>query len=127
MAACLERGLRDVERAARIVHLRRLEEMPDSLVTGSATSVFKAGQELGLIPGEASERLIGAALMWRNLAGIRQLILEDDVPEDELPDSVRSIMAQACGQEHWEALVDAVHDAATATESGLNTVLSSSR
>ena len=123
LAACLQRGLRDVERAARLLQLTHLADMPGSLITGNAASVFQAARALEVIPGEVAEQLSGAALTLRNLHGIRQLVMEDDAPVETLSDKARTTMAQSCDREDFDSLVRAVHEATAAAESGLAAVI----
>ncbi len=123
LTACMQRGLRDVERAAGLLQLACPEEMPDSLTTDNAASVFKAGQALGTIPGEVAEQLTGAAIMWRNLHGFRKLILEDGASFESMANKARMVVAQSCDQADFDRLTVAAREAAAATESGLATVI----
>ena len=119
LVACMQQGLRDIERAARLLQLTHLAQMPGSLITSNAASVFQAGQVLEAIPGEVAEQLSGATLMWRNLYGIRQLVIADDTPVESMTDKVKMTFARSCGQADFDQLAEAVREAAAATESGL--------
>ncbi len=123
LISSMQQGLRDVERAARLLQLTHLPEMPGSLITSNAASVFQAGQALEVIPREVAEQLSGAARMWRNLYGIRQLVMEDDTPVESMPDKVRMTFARSCDQADFDELTEAVREATAATESGLDAII----
>ncbi len=119
LAACMERGLQDIECAARLLQLIHLAEMPGSLITSNAAAVFQAGQALEVISAEVAEQLTGATMMWRNLYGIRQLVMEDDTPVESMKEKVRLTIAQSCDQADFDQLVTAVRETVAATGRGL--------
>ncbi len=123
LISSMQQGLRDVERAARLLQLTHLSEMPGSLITCNAASVFQAGRALEVISGEVAEQLSGAAVMWRNLYGIRQLIMEDDTPVESMADKVRMAFARSCNQIGFDQLTESVREASAATESGLTAII----
>ncbi len=123
----MQKGHRDIECAARLLQLTHLAEMPGSLITGDAASVFQAGKSLGVISHSDAEQLTGAAQMWRNLQGILRLVIEDDTEIEAKSDKVRMIMAQSCDQADFDRLTMAVRESVAATKSGLATIAAQGR
>ncbi len=123
LMTCIQRGLTGVERAARLLQLTHLTEMPGSLVTGDATSIFQAGKALAIISEELAAQLVGATSMWRTLHGMRQLIVEETTSEESLSESVKQALAQACDQEDFTQLIQTAHETVMTTENQLTTTL----
>ena len=96
-------GLRDIERAARLLQLSIAGDAPE--VPGpDAVSVFQTARERGLVSDDAAERLAEAAKMWRNLRGALRLVGADDFAVETAAPKTRSAIARACGQSDFEAL-----------------------
>ena len=104
-------GLRDVERAARLLQLSHVDADPD-LPSPAATSVFRAAGGRGWIPEDAAERLADAAKRWRNLQGIVGLVAEDGFAVEKAPPKVQTVIARACGAEDFAALIAVVRETA---------------
>ncbi len=94
-------GLEDVERAARLLQLTDASQ-DDSAPT--AAQLFDAA---------GTEPLAGAAAMWRDLQGVTRLIGEDGFDAAAAGPKVKSLVANACGQEDFDALKSAVTETAS--------------
>ena len=94
-------GLRDVERAARLL---RPKQVPGDDPASGAVSVFRSA---------GVEPLAEAASLWRNLQGILRLVGEEDFKAEEAGPKARAIIASACGAENFEALGAQVEDTAS--------------
>ena len=105
-------GLRDVERAARLLQLTHAGADPDFPSSPAATSVFRAAGARGWTPEDPAERLADAAKRWRNLRGIVGLVAEDGFAVEEAPPMVQAVIARACGMEDFEALTAMVSEMA---------------
>ena len=124
----MDRGLEDVERAARILQLTHITKLPESLTTGDAASIFREARAEGLISSETAEYLTDAAKMWRSLRGIQRLIMEDGTTIATLTEKAKTTLATSCDDlADFDALMTAVHKTAAATRSGLKAVLTQDR
>ena len=94
-------GLRDVERAARL--LRPKQGRGDDPASGAAAVFRNAG----------AEPLAEAASLWRNLQGILRLVGEEDFKAEEAGPKAKAVIASACGAENFEALGAEVEDTAS--------------
>ena len=104
-------GLRDIERAARLLQLTHAGETPEFLAL-DATSVFRAAVAQGAVAQDVADRLAEASVLWRNLRGIARLVGEGDFTAETAPPKVRSVMAQSCGEEDFDALTAAIRETA---------------
>ena len=104
-------GLRDVERAARLLHVAGAAD-PSDTPAPSAASLFKAAGESGRMPREAAERLAEAAATWRNLRGILRLVADDDLAAETAGPKVEAVIARACGSSGFDALIATVRETA---------------
>ena len=97
-------GLADVERAARLLQLEEVRRAgPHGDPAPTARDVL---ERAGAGP------LAEAAAMWRDLQGVMRLVGEEGFDPTGAGPGVRSVVANACGQEDFETLSSAV--AATA-------------
>ena len=96
-------GLDDVERAARYLQLRSNGAGLDDPAP-TAAAVFK---------GAGSEPLAQAAAMWRDLQGITSLIGEKGFDLAGARPKVKSLVANACGHEDFDALESLVTETAS--------------
>ena len=96
-------GLNDVEQAARYLQLTRAGDFLDDPAP-SASAVFEAAGD---------EPLAEAANLWRDLQGVMRLVGEDGFDATAAGVKVRSLVANACGQEDFDALASAVDDTAS--------------
>ena len=96
-------GLDDVERAARFLQLANAGAALDDPAPTAAAVLESAG----------SKPLVQAAAMWRDLQGITRLIGEDGFDAAAAGPKVRSLVANACGHEDFDALRSAVNRTAS--------------
>ena len=122
LAAAMERGIRDVERAARYLQLTRLSEIPEIPGAGDAASIFQAAEAGKVIFSPVAEQLVSASRMWRSLRGIHRLVLDDDTAIEAASDTTRATLAECCDLPDFDALVASVRETAAATASGLESV-----
>lgn len=100
-------GLKDVERAARLLQLTDTGSGSD-IPASDAASVFRKAGESGRIPAAAAQRLAEAAGIWRNLRGILTLVAEDGFEVETASAKVSAVVARACGLDDPETLGAAV-------------------
>ena len=112
----MDRGLLDIERTARTLQLTRLPEMEESLLASDAITVFREAKKHGVIAEDSAERLVRATELMRSLRGIHRLIMDDDEIAENASEKVKSTLAQACGQPDFNALSEAVRQAASEVE-----------
>jgi glutamine synthetase adenylyltransferase len=122
LAVAMERGIRDVERAARYLQLTRLSEIPEIPGAGDAASIFQAAEAGKVIFSPVAEQLVSASRMWRSLRGIHRLVLDDDTAIEAASDTTRATLAECCDLPDFDALVASVRETAAATASGLESV-----
>ena len=96
-------GLDDVERAARFLQVTSAGGDLDNPAP-TATAVFH---------GAGAEPLAQAAAMWRDLQGITSLIGEGGFDAAAAGPKVKSLVANACGHEDFDALESAVTETAS--------------
>ena len=107
-------GLDDVERAARFLQLTNSGAgLHDPAPTAAA--VFAAA---------GAEPLAQAATMWRDLQGITRLIGEEGFDTAAAGTKVKSLVANACGHEDYDALKSAVTATALGAAAQIDTLLS---
>ena len=107
-------GLEDVERAARFLQLTNAPAGFDDPAPTAATVLDAAG----------AEPLAQAAAMWRDLQGITRLVGEEGFDVTAAGPRVKSLVANACGHEDFDALTSAVTETASRTGVGIDTLLS---
>ena len=104
-------GLEDIGRAARFVGLTGQGADPDEPAPAAAAV-------LG-----ASEALLQAADMWRDLQGVLRLVGEEGFDAEAAGSMVRSRIAGACGHEDFAALESAVAETASRAAAEIDTLL----
>ena len=105
-------GLRDIERAARLLYVANAEAA-SATPAPSAASVFEAAGGCGLMPRDAAERLAEAAALWRNLRGVLRLVADDDLAAETAGPKVESVIARVCGSSDFNTLTATVRETAT--------------
>ncbi len=108
-------GGRDVERAARFLQLKHVDDVPDLLAT-DAILIFRVAGESGVVPADLAERLESAAKMWRNLRGILRLVKKDRASAEAATPEIKEVIARACGQDDFDDLTKAIRE--TASQAG---------
>ena len=107
-------GLDDVERAARLLQLTTVGAGLDDPAPAAAAVLGAAG----------AEPLARAAAMWRDLQGITRLVGENGFDATAAGPKVRSLVANACGHEDFDALKAAVAETASRASAEIDTLLS---
>ena len=107
-------GLDDVERAARFLQLAKDGTSLDDPAP-TAVAVFDSA---------GAKPLAEAAAMWRDLQGITRLIGEEGFDATAAGPRVRSLVANACGHEDFDALESAVTGTASRAAAQIDTLLS---
>ncbi len=107
-------GLHEVERAARFLQLTNAGAGLDDPAP-TAAAVFEAAE---------AGPLTQAAALWRDLQGIMRLVVEEGSDAAAAGPKVRSLVANACGHEDFEALETAVAETASRAAAGIDTLLS---
>ena len=105
-------GLDDVERAARFLQLTSVGIGFDDPAP-TATAVFN---------GAGVEPLAQAATMWRDLQGIMSLIGEEGFDATAAGPKVKSLLANACGHEDFDALELVVTETASRAAAEIDTL-----
>ena len=104
-------GLRDIERAARFLHVTNAADASDAPAP-TAASVYKAAGEFSLMPSEAAERLAQATATWRTLRGIVRLVAGDDISVETAGPKVKAVIARVCGSSDFDDLTATVRETA---------------
>ena len=107
-------GLEDIERAARFIQLKDLEAGLDAPAPTAAELFNRAG----------AEPLAQAAILWRDLQGVTRLIGNEEFDAAAAGPKVRSLIANACGHEDFDALNSAVAATASSAAAEADTLLS---
>ena len=107
-------GLEDVERAARFLQLTDAAIGHDDPAP-TAAAVFDAA---------GVEPLARASAMWRDLQGVMRLVGEEGFDADAAGPKVKSLVANACGYEDYDALTSAVAETASSAAAGVDALLS---
>ena len=97
-------GLRDVERAARMLQITHAAEAPEMLSPG-IVSVFQSAAERNLLDAELAARLTTAATLWRNLRGVVRLVDEESKCLAYASEKTKAVSAQACGEDDFSGLL----------------------
>ena len=108
----MQGGLRDVERAARLLQLTHAGDVSGDPAP-MAASVFRAAAKGGSIPDADMEQLAAAATMWRNLQGILRLVADEGFAAETAGPGVKAALARSCGLDDFEALAAAIRDSAS--------------
>ena len=107
-------GLDDVERAARFLQLTSGGAgLDDPAPTAAAVFGSAAG----------AEPLARAAALWRDLQGITRLVGGEGFDAAAAGPKVRSLVANACGHEDFDALRSAVAETASSASDRIDTLL----
>ena len=106
-------GLDHVERAARFLQLTRAGTGSDDPAP-TARAVFS---------GAGAEPLARAAAMWRDLQGIAGLVGEEGLDATAARPKVKTLVANACGHEDFDALESAVAETASRAAAEIDTLL----
>ena len=105
-------GLNDVERAARFLQL-----------TSAGTGLDDpAPTAAAVLNGASAEPLAQAAALWRDLQGITSLIGEEEFDITAAGPKVKSLVANACGQEDFDALEAVVIETASRAAAEIDTL-----
>ena len=110
-----------VEQAAVILRLNHAKQLQQVLHPDVVT-VFRSAAENNLISKDASEQLIEAATMSRNLAGILSLVADDDFMTETTDLNVKSVIARACGLDNFDELDNAISNVVMRSKSALETL-----
>ena len=106
-------GLNDVEKAARYLQLARGGSYLDDPAPSAAAVFDTAG----------AEPLAQAAIMWRDLQGVMRLVGEEGFDATAVGPKVKSLLANACGQEDFDALTSAVAETASRAAVRIDTLV----
>ena len=114
-------GIRDIERAARLLQLILARESTET-PTSDEASLFKAAAEHGVIPSEAAEGLAEAAERWQSLAETLRMIAPETFDIASASPEARNVIARSCGLRNFEDLDAAIRDSASRAAAGLEAV-----
>ena len=106
-------GLNDVEKAARYLQLARGGSYLDDPAPSAAAVFDTAG----------AEPLAQAAIMWRDLQGVMRLVGEEGFDTAAAGPKVKTLLANACGQEDFDALTSAVAETASHAAERIDTLV----
>ena len=107
-------GLDDLERAARFLQL----------TTAGAGLEDPAPSAAAVFGAAGNEPLSQAVAMWRDLQGITRLVGEEGFYTAAAGPKVKSLVANACGHEDFDALEVAVTETASRAAAHVDTLLS---
>ncbi len=96
-------GLRDVERAARLLQVAH-PSLAEEQEAPTAASVFRTACEQHLISKDTARHLAAAAETWRKVNGTLGLLLEPGAAAESAPASVRAVIARSCGEDDFDSL-----------------------
>ncbi len=100
-------GLWDIERAARCLQLT-LSGDQGHITAQRADALLDTAVERHLFPEEAGQRLVETFKLYRRLRGARRLLIGEDRNMESAEPGVKSVIAQACGMDDFEALAAAM-------------------
>lgn len=106
-------GLRDVERAARLLQITHAAEAPEILSPG-IISVFQGAAKRDLLDAEIAQRLTAAATLWRNLRGTLRLVGKEGFAFEHASAETKAITSRACGADDFGALISKITKTTTA-------------
>ena len=115
-------GGQDVERAARLLQLTHIKDIPD-IAAPDAVSIFRAADAAGLISADAAKRLVDAAEMWRNLSGILQLTVEEGLTAERATPEAKAMIAYSCGMEDYDELTVVIRETASRAAIEIDTLM----
>ena len=104
-------GFRDVDRCAQWLQLRHFGEASDA-TPGTTVSAFETAGAHGWIADGTVQRLSEAATLWRTLRGALRLAADPDTEIEALGSKAKAALAQSCGADDFDALMQAVADTA---------------
>lgn len=114
-------GGEDVTRAARFLQLKHSSEFPD-LLASDAPDVFRAAGGRGLLPEAGAERLAEAAVLWKTLGSILQVVGESAFEAERATDEVKAVVARAAGEDDFGALTGRIRRVAARVASDLQAI-----
>ena len=114
-------GLEDIERAALYLRLTGNGHVPETL-DRDAGYAFREASERGLIAEDDTEQLAAAAELWRNLHGWSRLVPEDGFAGETTTSEAKAVIAEACGQDDFDALVATIRETGSRTAACLGTL-----
>ena len=114
-------GLWDIECAA--LYLQTSDGHATEVPAGDAGSVFRAASRRGLIAEGAAERLAEAEALWRNLRGALRLIADDGFAVDSATSRLKTVIAEVCGLDAFEALASMIDDTASRTAADIDALV----
>ena len=114
-------GLRDIERAARLLQLAHGADDPENPAP-TAASVFELAGAKGTIAKDAAGRLADAATLWRSLRGVLGLAVYDGSAVGSAGRKVAAFVARSCGAEDIDALNARVAEVAAAAAGDVDAV-----
>ena len=104
-------GLRDIERAARLVQLIEAGALPADPAP-TAASVILAAAANGRIEERAAAELADAARLWRSLRGMLRLVADGGASAETPRPGIRDVLARSGGLDDFDGLAAAVAAAA---------------
>ena len=111
-------GFKDIERTARFLQLTHAAA--PGIFAPDTVSAFRTVGEDGLVSADVAERLAGAAMLWRNLRSILRLVADDGWSIETASPTSKMVLARACGEDDFDALVDAIRATATRAVSDIH-------
>ena len=108
---CMRGGLEDIKRTARFLQL----------TTGGADLEDPAPTAATVL--RECEPLAQAAALWRDLQGILRLIGEEEFDAATARPKIKSLIADACGHENFDALTTAVAETASRAAVKIDTLV----
>ena len=116
-------GLRNLFHAAFLLQMLPGPGSSGAIGTDPA-AIFKSAADRGLIARETAEGLSEATAFWRNMQGSLRIIADDGFSFEAATPKVKSVIAEACGQPDFEALVAGIPKTAADTAAGLTAMAS---
>ncbi len=114
-------GLRDIERAARLLQLAHGADDPENPAP-TAASVFELAGAKETIAKDAAGRLGDAARLWRSLRSVLGLAVYDGSAVGSAGRKVAAFVARSCGAEDIDALNARVAEVAAAAAGDVDAV-----
>jgi len=96
-------GLIDIEFIAQYLQLREAARHPEML-RQNTTAALLALAEVGALPAEAADDLVGALRLWRNLQGLIKLTVNEPFDEDAAAPALKQLLARGAGAVDFAAL-----------------------
>ena len=114
-------GLWELERAVCRLQVGHGVDNAD-LMALDAQSIVAAASDRALIADDLASRLVEAANLWRNLRGIRLLVMDETGDLETAPAATKAVVARACGLADFDSLGTAVAEMASRTVADLEAV-----